>query len=187
MSESVFYRWSVEGRRRHQAYLDRIQENTSNYRDRFRAKLNDLVTQGLEEYMPKEFTELRNQLNQLDSLISSDPERARDLSFQVGQQLSRLPSLARAARNEFEVRERQRRRELSEMRRQATSALNKFINDLVSELKDPIELDFAYDGIRALQEEYQGRIVEVDKLNALKSSIDSCLTSEHLGQKWTIS
>lgn len=173
MSESVSYRWYLDAQRRHQAYLDRIQENTANFSKRYRAKFDDLVNQGLEVYMPNEFAQLRDQLSQLDRLVSADPERARELSFQVGQQLSRLPSLARAARNEFEARERQRRKELSEMRRQATTALHQFIHDLISEIKDPIELDFAYDEIRAIQTEYQGRTVEVGELDALKSSIGS--------------
>lgn len=173
MSESVSYRWSLEAQRRRQAYLDRIQENTVNFSNRYRAKFDDLVNQGLEDYMPNEFAGLRDQLSRLDRLVSADPERARELSFQVGQQLSQLPSLARTARNEFEARERQRRKELSEMRRQATTALSKFIHDLISEIKDPVELDFAYDEIRAIQSEYQGRTVDAGELDALKSSIGS--------------
>lgn len=173
MSESVSYRWSLEAKRRRQAYLDRIQENTTNFRDRYSAKFDDLLNQGLEEYLPQEFAELRSQLNQLDRLIATDPERARDLSFQVGKQISRLPGLARAARHEFEARERRRRKELSEMRRKATTALNQYIHDLISEIKDPVELDFAYDEIRAIQAEYDGRTVEADQLEALKTSIGS--------------
>lgn len=173
MSESVSYRWSLEAQRRRQAYLDRIQENTANFSNRYRAKFDDLVNQGLEDYMPNEFAQLRDQLSRLDRLVSADPERARELSFQVGQQLSQLPSLARTARNEFEARERQRRKEQSEMRRQATTALSQFIHDLISEIKDPVELDFAYDEIRAIQSEYQGRTVDAGELDALKSSIGS--------------
>lgn len=173
MSESVSYRWSLEAQRRRQAYLDRIQENAANFSNRYRAKFDDLVNQGLEDYMPNEFAQLRDQLSRLDRLVSADPERARELSFQVGQQLSQLPSLARTARNEFEARERQRRKELSEMRRQATTALSKFIHDLISEIKDPVELDFAYDEIRTIQSEYQGRTVDASELDALKSSIGS--------------
>lgn len=173
MSESVSYRWSLEAQRRRQAYLDRIQENAANFSNRYRAKFDDLVNQGLEDYMPNEFAQLRDQLSRLDRLVSADPERARELSFQVGQQLSQLPSLARTARNEFEARERQRRKELSEMRRQATTALSKFIHELISEIKDPVELDFAYDEIRTIQSEYQGRTVDASELDALKSSIGS--------------
>jgi hypothetical protein len=173
MSESVSYRWSLEAQRRRQAYLDRIQENTANFSNRYRAKFDDLVNQGLEDYMPNEFAQLRDQLSRLDRLVSADPERAHELSFQVGQQLSQLPSLARTARNEFEARERQRRKEQSEMRRQATTALSQFIHDLISEIKDPVELDFAYDEIRAIQSEYQGRTVDAGELDALKSSIGS--------------
>lgn len=173
MSESASYRWSLEAQRRRQAYLDRIQENTANFSKRYRAKFDDLVNQGLEDYMPNEFAQIRDQLSRLDRLVSTDPEQARELSFRLGQQLSQLPSLARTARNEFEARERQRRKEQSEMRRQATTALSQYIHDLISEIKDPVELDFAYDEILAIQSEYQGRTVDAGELYALKSSIGS--------------
>jgi hypothetical protein len=173
MSESVRYRWDLEAQRRRQAYLDRIQDNAAMFRDRYSAKFEDLVNQGLEQYMPSDFADLRAQLSRLDRLIVSDPESARDLSFELGEQLSRLPWIARAARHEFEARERQRRKELSDMRRQATTALAKFIQDMISEIKDPVELDFAYEQVRSIQAEFQGRTVEADELTNVKAAIHS--------------
>lgn len=171
MSEWATSKWELRAQMKRQAYLDRIQENTANFRKRYETKLDDLVSQGLEKYMPWEFADVRRDLNRLNKLISSDPESARDLSFQIGQELSRLPAMARAARNEFEARERQRRKELEEMRKQAATELSRFIHDAISDIKDPIEMDFAFDDIRAIEADYQGRKIEPGDLDDLKTSI----------------
>lgn len=171
MSKLANSRWELGAQMKRQAYLDRVRENAANFRNRYETKLGDLVSQGLEKYMPREFAEVRRNLNRLDKLISSDPESARDLSFQIGQELSRLPAMARAARNEFEERERQRRKELEEMRKKAATELSRFIHDAISDIKDPVEMDFAFDDIRAIELAYQGRKIEPGELEGLKTSI----------------
>ncbi len=176
MSELVQYRWNLKAQRRNQSYLERIQDNAAKFRDRYSAKFEDLTNQGLEQYMPSEFAEQRSQLKRLDQLIASDPERGRDLSFKIGEQLSHLPALARATRREFEASERKRRKEISDMRRQATTALAQFIHGMISAIKDPIELDFAYEQVRSIQSEYQGRTVEAGELPEIKSAIQSRFT-----------
>jgi len=177
MSQTVDLRWELEQRRRREAYLDRIQGNVETFRHRYQSKFDELINQGLEEFMPQEFAELRSNLNRLARLSSSDPEQARDLSFQVGEQLSRLPRLARSARNEFAERERQQRKELAESRRQASTALTQFIQDIVADITDPIELDFAYEDIRSIQEEYAGRIVEKGELSTIQSNIKTRMST----------
>lgn len=176
MSESVHYRWNLQAQRRRQAYLDRIQENVATFHTRYNAKLEELLNQGLDQYLPGDFSNLRAQLAQLKRQIASDPERARELSFEIGAQLSRLPGLARAARQEFEEKERQRRKEIAEMRRQSSSELAKFIHELIAEIIDPVELDFAFDQVRAIQSEFQGRIVEAGDLPEIKSDIHARIT-----------
>ena len=215
----------------YEEYLERIEENTRNFSGRYRKKLDDLVSQGLDAYMPGEFAKVREQLDQVDELVANDPESARDLNMEVGRQLSVLPGLARAAQREFEAKERQRRRELAEMRRQAAeqawrerkeaearerqerrelaekkrqeaerawqeqreaeererqrrqelaekrreaaAALNEHIHNRIAEIQDPVEMDFAYDEVRAILDEYQGKTVEPGELEALKASLDS--------------
>jgi hypothetical protein len=173
MSESVHYRWGLEARRRRQAYLERITNNVTKFQARYHEKFEDLINQGLEQYLPADFADLRSQLDRLGLLIPSDPERARDLSFEIGEQLSRVPGLARAARHEFEARDINRRKEVTEMRRQATDELARLIQELIAAIKDPVELDFAYEQVRALQAEFQGRIVESGELARLRAKIQS--------------
>ncbi|MBU1737097.1 MAG: hypothetical protein KKG35_03075 [Proteobacteria bacterium] len=173
MSESVHYRWNLKAQMRRQAYLDRIQGNVAKFHDRYNAKFEDLVNQGLEQYLPSDFADFRTQLARLERLLSSDPESARELSFEIGSQLSHLPGLARAAKREFESREIQRRKEIAEMRRHASSELAQFIQNMIAEINDPIELDFAYEQVRAVQSDYQGRIVDAGELSEIKANIQS--------------
>ena len=172
MSESIDYRWQLKAQRRRQAYLDRISETTIRFRDRYARKIDDLASQGLEEYARGEFASIRQSLRQLDSLANSDPEAARNLSFEIRASLSQLPSLARSARREFEARERQRRAELAEARRQATSDLALFLNELMAKVNDPIALDFAYDELRAVQAKYADRTVDASELAHIKSQVE---------------
>ena len=171
MSESIYYRWNLEAQRRRQAYLDRISENTSRFRAKYSALLADLVHQGLEQYMPREFSRMKNELDELDSLISNNPEQARDFSLRLGAEISRLPALAREAKREFEARERQRQQEISEMRRKATSELGQFLQSLIADISDPIEQDFAFDGLKALQAEYAGRVIDAQELPKVKEDL----------------
>jgi|GEM_PF-733996 len=156
---------------RQQGYFDRVQENTSRYRARYEEMLADLVRQGLEQYMPGEFAQVRHRLAELDDLLDSDPAMARDLSLQLGAELSRLPAIAREARRELETRERQRQQDLSEMQKRATSELAQFIQSQLAKISDPIEQDFAFDRIKALQLEYAGRKVSDLELPILKKEI----------------
>lgn len=93
MSESVNYRWSLEAQQRRQAYLDRISSNVARFRDRYQRKLNELVEQRLEAFAPTEFAEVRRDLDRLNALVDSDPESARDLSFQIGESLQSIARL----------------------------------------------------------------------------------------------
>ncbi|NDH06857.1 hypothetical protein EBX93_13210 [bacterium] len=92
---------------RQQCYFDRVQENTLRYRARYEEMLADLVRQGLEKFLPGEFAQVRHRLAEIDDLLDSDPVMARDLSLQLGAELSRLPAIAREARRELETRVRQ--------------------------------------------------------------------------------
>ncbi len=151
--------------------MDRIRETTSRYHARYEGLLADLVSQGLEQYLPEEFSRVRTSLQNLQVLIASDPMRALDVSLQLGTEISRLQALARAARREFESRERQRQKEVAEMRRKATSELAQYLQSLLTDIRDPIERDFAYDSVRAMQAEYDGRVVDAQELSTVKQKL----------------
>jgi len=79
--------------------------------------------------------------------------------------------LARAAKREFEARERQRRRELEEQRKRARSELEVFLHQQLLSFNDPVVRDFAYDQLRALREEYAGRDVSPSDLGTEKETL----------------
>lgn len=173
MSESVNYRWTLEAQRRREAYLERISSNVARFRDSYRRKLNELAKQGLEAFAQTEFAEVRRDLDRLDMLVTSDPESARDLSFQVGESLSGLPGLARSIQRDFQERDRQCRAEIKEARREATSELASFLSDLLGYVSDPVVRDFAYDKLREIQRVHQGVVVDASELDSIKSKIQS--------------
>jgi hypothetical protein len=171
MSQLYEQRWRIERERKRRAYLDRIRQSTDYYHRRHTSVLGDLRAQGLDKYLPREFSEIQARLRRVASLISSDPEKARDLNIKLAAQVSALPAMARATEREFRIREEERQRQMAEMRRKATSDAAKFIVEKMSQFTDPVEQDFAFDDLRALQSEYTGRVVEPDELSRLKNEL----------------
>ena len=164
MSEEADYSWRLEAQRRREVYLDRIRGNVERFCDRYARKLEEFAAEGLEQYAVEEFANIRRDIDAIDALLDSDPEEARELSFEVGSALSELLGLARSARREFHSREQKRRAELAEQRRQAASELEVFLNNLLSQISDPILLDFAYDDLRTIQAEYAGHVLVAEQL-----------------------
>lgn len=167
-----------EATRRREAYLDRIRETTSRYRTRYTEVLDDLINQGLEKYLPEEFATIRSRLTELDRLLATDPEAARTLSMELAPLISNMPRRARAARQESERQQREQERLMREMerlqaeqRRQATAELAQFIQRCIAQVKDPIELDFAFDDLQSLRTQYGQQSVSPEELPRVKEEI----------------
>ena len=175
MSEYHVQRWQINQQRRRELYLERIRLTTVQYHRRYESVLHDLRREGLEKYVPREFERIRGQLSRVESLLSSNPESARDLNVSIGPEVAALPSVARAARREFQIREEARRRELEEMRRRATSELANFIVEKIASITDPIEQDFAFDELRAIQAEFEARKVDPEELSRFKLDVEQRL------------
>jgi hypothetical protein len=157
-----------------QMFFDRVTGNVERFRDQYAQQLASMANQGLEQFLPNEFANIRNQLSQIDSLLANDEvEAARDVSMQIGNEIHALGSLARNAQREFSQKELQRRQEIVEMQRQATSELAQFIQKSMTQIADPIERDFAYDSpeFKSLQSEYAGKTVNPQQLEAAKNAI----------------
>ncbi len=171
MSRSVRYDLHVRAEVRRREYLARVSDTTSHYHARFVDLIADLAQQGLDQYLPGEFSRVRSQLAQLGTLLQTDPERARELSMALGAEVSRLPAMARSAQREFQGRERQRREELAAMRRQASTEMAQFLQSLIAEITDPIEQDFAFDALRSVQSDNVGRVVEPHESSRVKDEL----------------
>lgn len=173
MSESVSVRSEVSSGIRRREYLERVRDTTSRYLVRYQSLLADLVNQDLEEFMPAEFDSVRSRLLRIESLLSSDPERARQLSMEVGAEISSLPAIARTAKREFEVHERLRQQELSQLRQQARTELTQFLHEQIALFTDPVERDFAFDHLKAMHKDFSGRIVQPGELANIQAEIRS--------------
>ena len=156
---------------RQQEYFDRVTESTTRYRDRYQQIFNELVESGYEKYLLSEFSKLRGQLAELNAALHSDPQSAKQLSLQVGVEISRLQSVSSSAKREFEDREKQRLIEIASLRRIATTELGRFLHSLLSEARDPIAQDFAFDSLKALQSEYQQKVIDAVDLQSAKESL----------------
>ena len=173
MSKSVDYTWRLEQERKRQAYLDRIRGNASRFRDIYQEKLRELVEQGLEEFAPGEFAGVRADLDELDRLLGSNPEAARTLSYRIRDSLSGLPGLARAARRESEESARRRRAELAEACRRANAEVASILKGLLSRIKDPVAMDFAYQDLTEFRKEYEGKTLHPGEIDSVRNDIES--------------
>jgi NADH dehydrogenase/NADH:ubiquinone oxidoreductase subunit G len=173
MSHAVDLRWALEAERRRREYLARIRENATRFLENYRAALQNLVREDLEQYLPEEFDQARRGMDAVASLLVADPEAARDESFRLGGLMAELPSLARAARAQFEARERERARREREEREKNRSEIQSFLTGLLLELKDAAVRDFALEGVRKLQAEWGDRAPDPGRLEAEKEALRS--------------
>jgi hypothetical protein len=156
-----------------EAYFNRVSGNVERFRDQYTQQLANLTNQGLEQYLPSEFANIRSRISQLDSLLANDDvDTARDLSMQIGNEIHSLGNLARNAQREFAAKEQQRQREIAEMQRQATSELAQFVQGLLTQITDPIEMDFAFGDVKKLQSEFaETSVKNAAELQKVKDAI----------------
>ncbi len=171
MSRAVNYDWKLRQEARRREYLARISNNANRFIAKYRSLLNDLSRQGLDQYITSEFSQAQRKLAMAESALSGDPERARDLSVELGLEISGLPALARATKNEVIARERQRQEELALMRERASVEFSQLLQAALTEISDPIERDYAFDELKQLQTEYAGRMVQPDEIAQLEVAI----------------
>jgi len=138
---------------REQAYLDRVQETTSSFYHRYVNALEELEREGLAEYVQQEFERLQQRVEQLADMLESDPIVARDLSFELGREIGRLPHLAREAKRRVEQRRKEMEAETRRIQAEQRSQLGRLLQTLLGEIRDPIEYDFALDDLRQLRQE----------------------------------
>jgi hypothetical protein len=210
------------GNERREEYFSRVREKTREFYEKYVTKYDELVGQGLEKYLPVEFDSIRKGLDEIGRNLDSDPETARDLSMQMSDTINSLPGRARAAKRATEQNRpqsviehhaskvptgdekgRNRAHEVENPTmfeakrvaqkpsivgnaprfdtvvenegpklRQAQDEFDEFMEHLLTAYKDPVVRDFAYDGIRQLQQDYAGRRFEtIDAINAERNII----------------
>ena len=88
-------------------YLDRIRNVTEGFAIRNQERLKSLVVQGLDSYVSDDYIRCRESLELVESLLSHDPEQARDENIRVTSLLRSLNSRARENRRASQVAERE--------------------------------------------------------------------------------
>ncbi|WML88732.1 hypothetical protein [Thiothrix subterranea] len=93
----------------HRARVVAVEENNESFLHRYEDILNDLVADGLEEFMASEFAYVRSEIHRIR--YASDAFAARNWSVQLGQRMRTLPRQAREQKWIAEEHERLQREE----------------------------------------------------------------------------
>ena len=73
----------------------RVRQTTLQYVERYENIINDLVQQGLSQYVREDIQLIKSQINEIRSIATRNAFEARELSIQVGQRIHALPRIAR--------------------------------------------------------------------------------------------
>ena len=84
MSSSYEYSYALERRLSRQIYLARVSDTTEQFYQRYEKQYEDMKAKGYAAYIPEEMERLGADLSSIRNTLGSNPERARDISFEVG-------------------------------------------------------------------------------------------------------
>lgn len=140
-------RQQAEYEARRRANETRIRNNTEQFYQRYLQQYEDMRSQGFETYMPNEMERLRSDLNQIRSLLYSNPGAARDVSFRIGEYIHSMYRDGHAAEREYRRREIEAERQRQEAERaerlRKQGEINDAYYDLVSGIQDQAVINFA--------------------------------------------
>ena len=172
MSEYAVFTYDVRAETRRRERENRIRDTTHSFLSRYESIVADLDRQGLGEYGGAGFADAKSALSRVRSLLASNPGAARDLSMEIGSQIGALPAFARAARREAEQKERLRQEKRAQMQQEATTEVGRIITASLQSFTDPVERDFAFDELRALQSEFEAERITPEKLATIRTQIE---------------
>lgn len=183
MSSSYEYSYALEAARRRQIYLNRIAATTEQFYYRYSQQYMEMKNRGLAAYIPSEMSRLESDLSRVRSLLSSDPEEARDLSYEVGSYIRSMSSLASGAREQFERAERMRVEALREKREQKQSALMNEYFEILQTITNPIVANYSISEMLQIRSDIEsGRMTSVIELR--KKSSDIISSAEGRATEW---
>lgn len=179
MSSSYEYSYALEAARRRQIYLNRISATTEQFYNRYIQQYREMKNRGLTAYIPSEMDRLESDLSRVRSLLTTDPEEARDLSFEVGSYIRSMSSLASGAREQFERAERMRVEALRERREQQQSVLMNEYFEILQTVTNPIVVNYSISEMQQLRSDIEsGRLTSMTELRKKSSDIISFAESK---------
>ena len=174
MSSSYEYSYQLEAERRRQIYLNRIAATTEEFYRRYEQQYREMLSHGLSAYIPSEMSRLESDLARIRDLLVSDPESARDISFDVGSYIRSMSSLASAAREEFDRSERIRVAALRAERKQQQSELMNEYFKILQTITNPIVVNYSISKMQELRKDIEnGKLSSSTELKEISASIIS--------------
>lgn len=172
MSSSYEYSYQLEAERRRQIYLNRIAMTTEEFYRRYEQKYKEMLSRGLAAYIPSEMSRLESDLARIRELLVSDPENARDISFEVGSYIRTMSSLATEAREEFDRSERMRVAALRAEREQQQSELMNEYFKVLQTIKNPIVVNYSIPEMQQLRKDIEsGKLSSSTEFKKISASI----------------
>lgn len=183
MSSSYEYSYALEAARRRQIYLNRISSTTEQFYNRYNQQYREMQNRGFAAYIPSEMSRLASDLSRIRSLLTSDPEEARDLSFEVGSYIRSMYSLASGAREQFERAERMRVDAIRAEREHQQNALMKEYFDILQTITNPIVVNYSISEMQQIRNDIEsGRLTSSTELRMKSSGIIS--SAERKATEW---
>ena len=183
MSSSYEYSYALEAARRRQIYLNRIAATTEQFYRRYDQQYRDMKNRGLAAYIPSEMSRLESDLARIRDLLSSDPEEARDISYEVGSYIRSMSSLASGAREQFERAERMRVDALRAEKEHQQSELMREYFKILQTITNPIVVNFSISEMQKIRNDIEsGKLTSSAELKRRSSSIIS--DAESKASEW---
>lgn len=183
MSSSYEYSYQLEAERRRQIYLNRIAATTEEFYRRYEQQYREMLSRGLAAYIPSEMSRLESDLARIRELLVSDPESARDISFEVGSYIRTMSSLATEAREEFDRSERMRVAALCTEREQQQSELMNEYFKVLQKIKNPIVVNYSIPEMQQLRKDIESRKLS-SSTEFKKISATIILEAEKKASEW---
>jgi hypothetical protein len=173
MSRSATYRYRLSAEQEHRLYLERSRETARRRYESLSVLYDEMIRQDLMQVIPKELEGTRQDLALMLQLLEHDPERAEAIGARLSEDVTKLTSLARATRREFEQRHRERMAQLFREKTDAETQLLAYLNEQLQSIVDPVTRDFAFEGISALRRELVDRTFPREQISSLKETVRS--------------
>lgn len=183
MSSSFEYSYALEAARRRQIYLNRISNTTEQFYNRYNQQYRDMKNRGLSAYIPSEMSRLESDLSRIRSLLITDPEEARELSYEVGSYIRSMFSLASGAREQFERAEKMRVEALRAEREHQQNELMKEYFEILQTIANPIVINYSINEMQQIRNDIEsGRLTNSEVLR--KKSSDVIANAEKKANEW---
>lgn len=183
MSSSYEYSYALEAARRRQIYLNRIATTTEQFYRRYEQQYRDMKNRGLVAYIPSEMSRLESDLARIRSLLTSNPEEARDVSYEVGAYIRSMSSLAYGAREQFERAERMRVETLLAEKEHQHNELMREYFEILQTITNPIVVNFSISEMQKIRSDIEsGSLTSSSELRKRSSAI--IFEAKKKGAEW---